>query len=322
MLNRLFIDNNDAFATYGLYIRDGGLAPLLAWPQFKHVATNNWYEMDGIEADLGNPVLSGRTLNLQLNAGHRDAASLSRELMADLMDGVYHTFYLPGIGRSFSLRYVNNTAFTMNEAFDTMTLALAEDSIAKPALGDTVTLHIGVGNTQTFTVAVPGESSVHLSGYLLDGIDFSRFGMMVTKGTLDQFQKGAKVKEALRRDIRTSAGIIYDGTGTVYTQPQDVTVSVHLRSSSMLDFWKMWYALFAVLLSSGEHVIEGAGRRLVFYYKSMNVQKFYPLANGGAWCDFSLSLSVLRHTPIQLLGTLENGTLMAIIDSNNVVISI
>lgn len=320
--NRLIIDNIDAFSTYGLFVKDNGLAPLIGWPQFKKVYTNNWYEENGIEAELTSPVLDGRQVQLQLYAGHDTEPSDLSPILDMLKASVYHTYKIPTLGVSYLLRYVSNGGVGVNNRFDSLTLTLAEDSRTKPVIGGTVTLDFGSGNTATFAIAVPEIDSAFLSGYTIDGYDMARFGMMVTKGSLDQMHKFDKVKEALKRSSDHMAGIQYDSTGTVYTHHDDVTVSLHIHTATVLDFWKRWYALFAVVMGNGEHTLQGAGRRYKCYYKTMSVERLYPLPDGGVWCDFSVTMAVLRSEAITLLGLPVNGSLMAITDSNNTVITI
>ena len=324
---RLIIDCDDAYSTYGLFLKNGGLAALIGWPQFKKVKTTDWYEENGLEADLISPVLDGRTVQLPFHLAHHNTPSMARILLDVLTTvptggSVYHTFAIPRLGVSYSLRYVNNGSYNMNEAFDTFTLSMAEDSVTKPALGNNVTLDFGNNVTETFTIAIPTSESVPLSGYAIDGYDMALFGMYVVKGTLDSFQKYPRVKEALKRNISIQNGVLYDGSGSIQVMPQDVTMKLHIQSSDVTLFWKMWYALFAVLMSDGERMLYGGGRFFACYYKSVKVDKFVLLSDNSVWCDFSLSLAVLREQPITLLGVPYNGSTVAIIDDNNVVISI
>ena len=57
MINRLFIDGNDAYLQYGVYVTSGGFNELVAFPPLKSVDSNDWQEEDGVEADLSAPVL-------------------------------------------------------------------------------------------------------------------------------------------------------------------------------------------------------------------------------------------------------------------------
>ena len=56
-----------------------------------------------------------------------------------------------------------------------------------------------------------GAEDVHQSGYELDGIDFSRFGVYVLDGSDDSILKAPNVRPNLTIDIKSVAGVSYDG---------------------------------------------------------------------------------------------------------------
>lgn len=324
LTGQLYIDNVDAYDEYGIYIAYDGLRSLIQWPSVKtsSVAVNNWYEMDGVEADVSSVVLDSRQVQLHLYANHNFAPSELTPFFSMLRASVYHTYKIPILGVGYTLRYVSNGSVNVNNRFDGLSLTLAEDSRTKPIIGGTVILDFGSGNTMAFNIEVPDSISVPATGYSIDGIDMARFGMTVTQGTLDQMHKFDKVKEALRRSGNYIAGVVYDSTGTVYTQHDDITVRLHIRTDTVVDFWKRWYSFFATVMAGAEHMLQGAGRKYRCYYKSMAVETFVPLANGGIWCDFSVTMAVLGREAITLLGVLDNSSLVAITDDNNTVISI
>ena len=65
MINRLFIDGNDAYLQYGAYGVSGGWNELVAYPPLKSVESNDWQEEDGVEADLSEPVLNTREVSVK-----------------------------------------------------------------------------------------------------------------------------------------------------------------------------------------------------------------------------------------------------------------
>lgn len=319
--NRFLIDNIDTYTEYGLFIKDGGLAALLAWPQFKNVKIYNWAEEDGIIADLRNMRLDGRNVSVQFHMEHSDAPSMARKLERMLTSVTYHAIRCLTLGKTYTMRYVSNGSFSMNDDFDTLAITFAEDMVSKPVIGHTATLDFG-DHTETFTIAVPESSSTPASGYLLDGIEMSMFGMYVTHSTFDTFQKMPSAKEKMKRGVSIQSGYIYDGTGAEKVSYADVTLNIHVRTSSVTEFWQRWYAMFAILFANGSHTIEGGGRRCECYYKSMKPTRFYPLSDGGVWCDFSVTLAVTKMLPLQVIGTSINGDMVAILIGNNTIITI
>ena len=69
MINRLFIDGNDAYLQYGVYVTSGGFNELVAFPPLKSVDSNDWQEEDGEEADLSAPVLNTREIQVKFAFG-------------------------------------------------------------------------------------------------------------------------------------------------------------------------------------------------------------------------------------------------------------
>lgn len=63
---RLYIDGDDAYKQYGVYVVKGGWNDLVAFPPLKTVPSNDWQEEDGIEADLSNPVLNTKEVQLKV----------------------------------------------------------------------------------------------------------------------------------------------------------------------------------------------------------------------------------------------------------------
>ena len=52
MQGRLYIDDIDAFAAWGVYLQDGSGKAVVQMPPMKAVDTTEWAEYDGLEADL------------------------------------------------------------------------------------------------------------------------------------------------------------------------------------------------------------------------------------------------------------------------------
>ena len=102
MINRLFIDGNDAYLQYGAYVVSGGWNELVAYPPLKSVESNDWQEEDGVEADLSEPVLNTREVSVKFAFGGLFSRfCLFIELLSD---GAYHDFDCAYIGRKYRLR--------------------------------------------------------------------------------------------------------------------------------------------------------------------------------------------------------------------------
>lgn len=278
LTGRIIINGLDAFTNYGLVFQNDGLKSLLQMPQFKKVEVYDWHEEDGLEADLSAPLLDGRQFTLNFGITHPDAESEAQVLLSDLASQVYHTLHIPWLGRTYTVRYVNNGSFAQNARFDTLSLTFAEDAVTIP------------------TVAVPTQETGISMGYFIDDADFALYGCTVVKGTRDSFLKFAATKEALKRSVSTLSGIIYDSGDTVRLKSRDITVKLHIRTPDVPTFWARWYALWNAVLAPEARTIEGDGMTFQCYYKSNAVQKFMPTIEGGVWCDFSITFAVLAYS--------------------------
>lgn len=278
LTGRIIINGLDAFTNYGLVFQNDGLKSLLQMPQFKKVEVYDWHEEDGLEADLSAPLLDGRQFTLNFGISHPDSESEAQVLLSDLASQVYHTLHIPWLGRTYTVRYVNNGSFAQNARFDTLSLTFAEDAVTIP------------------TVAVPTQETGISMGYFIDDADFALYGCTVVKGTRDSFLKFAATKEALKRSVSTLSGIIYDSGDTVRLKSRDITVKLHIRTPDVPTFWARWYALWNAVLAPEARTIEGDGMTFQCYYKSNAVQKFMPTIEGGVWCDFSITFAVLAYS--------------------------
>ena len=275
---RLYIDGMDAYTNYGLYTGFDELAPLLVLPTYKTVDTNDWHEDDGLEADLSAPLLDGRQFTLNMHLRHPYTESEAQVLLSDLTSQVYHTLYIPWLGRTYNVRYVNNGTFAQNTVFDTLSLTFAEDAVTIP------------------TVSVPTQETGIKLGYFIDDADFALYGCTVVKGTRDSFLKFAATKEALKRSASTHSGIIYDSGDTVRLKTRDITVKLHIRTADVATFWARWYALWNAVLAPEARTIEGDGLTFQCYYKSNAVTRLMPTSDGGVWCDFSITFAVIAYS--------------------------
>ena len=283
LTGRLIIDGTDAYTNYGVVLNN--YAQLIQWPQYKAVETNNWHEEDGLQADLSNPVLAGRTFSLSFSVRHLENNMMAQSLLAMLAEQVYHTLYFPQLNKTFeNVRYVSNSNFATNEKWDTLTLAFAQDIVEKP---DT---------------AIPEDYTAPQLGYTIDDCDFGLFGCTVTKGTRASMWKYANAKENQKQESKYVGGITYDSADGIHLSSRDITVNLHMHSSLAL-FWSNWNALWSLVFkvdstkgtSAAVRVVEGDGMEFQCYYKSNAVSRFLLLDDGEVWCDFTITFSVLAY---------------------------
>ena len=271
MSGRLYIDGNDAYLKYGAYVTDGGWNELIAYPPLKSVDSNDWQEVDGIEADLSAPVLNTREVQLKMAvtgfSGHFS------ELLELLSDGAYHTFGGTHIGRTYRLRLVSQPDLSVVSTLGTVTLKFADDF----PLSD-------------YTYQAPESAVESCDDYSFDGVKFTDYGVRILKGSLGEVMKAPDVKKNLLRNIGTQPGAIYDGDNVTYAD-KDVNLYCLMRASTLTELWRNYDALLYDLIRPGERSlnVKALSRDFPFCYKSGKVTAFYP--DGKIWLEFTLTLT-------------------------------
>lgn len=278
---KLYIDGVDAMTEYGVFIERNGYRQVIQRPPFKKIETTEWPEYDGIEADLSSPLLDSMQLQIQFCIRN---VRWAEDLFIALSDGSVHEFDFSEIDMVRNLRLVSNGSFSSYIRLGKMTLTFADDTPATPE-GEPYEID---------------ESEVVQRGYKLDGIDFSQFGMYVLKGTDDSIRKAANVRENLKISAKNLAGVHYDGNGGVHWKSKDITLKLFVRASDIEEFWERYDALYATLMSAGEHTFSFSpiGEDFSCFYKSNSVSRFDMLNNGIVWCEFSVVLTITDWHPV------------------------
>lgn len=272
MQGRLYIDGNDAYLQYGVYVVQGGWNELVAMPPLKTVESNDWQEEDGIEADLSAPVLNTREIQLKIAVAGLTSRFFA--LLELLSDGAYHTFDCAFIGRVYKLRLVSMPSLAAMKVLGTATLKLADDF---PLSG--------------YTYTAPESGVAEADDYTFDGVPFTDYGVRVLKGTLDEVMRSPDVKTALLRNIGTQAGALYDGAGAVRYKSKDVKIYCLLRAETLAELWRNYDALLYDLTRPDERTlwVNDLEEEFPFHYKSCQVTAFYP--EGKLWLQFTLTVT-------------------------------
>lgn len=271
MIGRLYIDGNDAYTEYGVYVVKGGWNELIAYPPLKSVDSNDWQELDGIEADLSAPVLNTREIQLKVAFAGGDNRFLA--LIRHLSDSAYHTFDCRYIKRTYRLRLVAQPNLTVAHVLGATTLKFADDF----PLPD-------------YTYKKPASNMAAYNDYTFDGVNFTSYGVRVLKGTLDEVKKVPTVKTNLLRNINTEAGALYDGKNVTY-KSKDVKINCLMRADTLDELWRNYDALLYDLIRPNERRlrVKELNKEFPFYYKSCQVTEFYP--TDKIWLQFALTVT-------------------------------
>lgn len=271
MIGRLYIDGNDAYSLYGVYVVKGGWNELIAYPPLKSADSNDWQELDGIEADLSAPVLNTREIQLKVAFAGGDNRFLA--LIRHLSDSAYHTFDCRYIKRTYRLRLVAQPNLTVAHVLGATTLKFADDF----PLPD-------------YTYKKPASNMAAYNDYTFDGVNFTSYGVRVLKGTLDEVKKVPTVKTNLLRNINTEAGALYDGKNVTY-KSKDVKINCLMRADTLDELWRNYDALLYDLIRPNERRlrVKELNKEFPFYYKSCQVTEFYP--TDKIWLQFALTVT-------------------------------
>lgn len=271
MKGRLYIDGNDAYTEYGVYVVKGGWNELIAHPPLKSVESNDWQEMDGIEADLSAPMLDTREIQLKVAFAGLDNRFFT--LLELLSDESYHVFECAYIKRTYRLRLVSQPNLAAAKVIGTATLKFADDF----PLSD-------------YTYKKPASNVAAYDDYTFDGVNFTTYGVRVLKGTLDEVMKTPTVKTNLLRNISTQAGALYDGKNVSYKN-KDVKINCLMRADTLEELWRNYDALLYDLIRPNERKlwVDELGQEFLFYYKSCQVTEFYP--TDKIWLQFTLTVT-------------------------------
>lgn len=280
MKNKLFIDGRDAFIEYGVFVEQYGYKQLIQFAAFKKIDTTDWPEEDGIEADLIDPKLDTRTLQIQFCITNTRYAE---DLFDELSLGAYHTFEFRELKKTYRLRMTQNGAFSSFVKLGKMTLTFSDDFPEIP----------------TGTHYALDKSDIRQIGFEIDGIDFSQFGTYVLQGSTDSIRKAANTKENLKISTKDTAGILYDSSAVNY-KSKDVTLKLLIDAPDIDEFWARYNGLFAVVLQpeTRNFYYAALGNEYDCHYKNMSVTKFDILRSGKVWCEFQIVLTFVNYRPV------------------------
>lgn len=286
-----FIINGTGSHEYGCTLREGAARALLCWPSLKNYDYNDWYEIDGIDADLSAPVLAARQFDLPLYFNSTDGYIA---FYNSLMTKAYHTVEVPELAYSKRLRFVSATPPTMAQGMILVSMRFSDDFPIRTA---------GEGNENygAFIYTAPMGDALTDGLWALDGNNFILYGVRVLEGTSSSGWQMPAFKENLSRDIQTLSGMIYEeyiDLDTAKEKAFDLTLKCMMSYNSAEDFMNVWNALLYDLIRPGARTVTGdlmiGDGAVKAVYKSSSVNEVS--VSGGIHVKFSITLTALVNT--------------------------
>ncbi len=260
----------NAYTEWGVYVIQGGYLSLAAYPKLKDIDVNDWSDKDGEEVDLSDPKLGKQDIELKLAISNKNNFS---SFMENLMSSVFHTLFFNDIGITRTLRYLSMSVDNIEGDLMKFSVRFSDDF---PLYG--------------YSYVAPtkyGEDT----GFLLDSVDLSNYGITVLSGSSSNVFEFQAAKEALEVNVSNKDGVIYDSGATVRLKARDITLPLLMKAENITKFWVSHQGFLYNLKKAGERRLTCLGFDYRCYYKSMNPSLFSP--EGIPWLKFSLVLRII-----------------------------
>lgn len=275
MTGRLYIDGQDAYRQWGIFVVCGGWNEAISYPPLKTPESNDWQEEDGVEVDLTDPKLN--TKEVSISFAYSGIYTRLLTFINILSDGAYHEFNCASIRRRFRLRMMQMPNLEMVKNLGFITIKFSNDF---PLDG--------------YTYRTPQSQITRVEDYLIDEIPFTDYGCRILQGSFAEIVKAPAVKQNLLRNLSTQEGADYDGFKVTF-KSKDVRLNCLMRANTLDELWRNYDALLYDLVRPEERMLKVSELEQIFpcYYKSASVTDFFP--KDRIWLAFSLTLVFTRN---------------------------
>lgn len=264
----VIINGVDIKSTYGVYVVEGGFVDIPCIPDMKEPTVNDWYEYDGVEADLDAPCCEPLTHTIVFMM--KGELSVLDSFLKMITSERLISINMVDISREINARVVSAVAKGIAIGMYRISVDLCEDN---PLEG--------------IEYIVPDNQS-RPTGLIIDGNDISLYGMSLVD-SIDWLYPGVDVKDNLLHSSQYDNGESHF-TGndlSVTCNADDIEISAVMKSKSFHQFWIKRNALALDLFKPGERFITYKGVSKKAYYKSCRSSLF--MYSDKIWWKFGLS---------------------------------
>lgn len=268
MIGEFYVNNIDMYERYGISILQNSYEGVIQYSSLKSVPINNWPEDNGIEVDLSNPRLENS--NFRINFGSSTEQGRI-DFIEYITNQVYNEFYFVPIGVKRMYRVLSETSNT-SLGITNFTIQFADDYPRLWAVKNTLQ-----------------PTSVYQTGYFIDDIPFSDYGIFVRDGTDDNIERTPGVKENLTQTNRTIDSLVYDPLNVLF-ESKDTIFHITFRAYSLQDFYANYETFFYDIIQPGlrNFRYHGSNQTYPVYYKSARVSNF-SFIGGDVWCEMDIT---------------------------------
>ncbi|MDR1937309.1 MAG: hypothetical protein LBQ73_02260 [Tannerellaceae bacterium] len=300
-------------ADWGMFIVRGGDYDFLSFPERKEPPSTNWYEHNGIDADLSEVYFKEKKISVKFYISARTGMELYSNIntfFSFVSEPGYRQIYVREFDRTFRLRYLScpelkhkgglvkvgnkSSLFTVEFAMDDP-LQLFTNPDAAPTPPD----------------GYFGETHVSLNER-----DLSEYGIIVNE-CYNTILPLPAVKKPLSRDFsRINGVLVYPYSKTNFEIKQAV-IGCTMRAASREEFYTNYEALFRDLTAPGELTLaSAAGEEKCFFAAMDNFKKNAPFRR-RILVSFDLRLTCIDSGEIDFLLSTEDNALLVTEDDIN-----
>lgn len=226
------INNINIQTTYRTYLLDSNYKDLLCFPPLKKLPSNDWTEHYGKEYDTDSPKLD----TIQITLSFFSEANQYEPFINFLTAQTYNAFIFEELNKTFQLRFVSVKKVKKEQTYISYDITFASDA-----------------PLQGYTYTAP-NATIPISGFTIDGIDISKYGIYLLEENQNTLLKDYEVKEHLTINSTSISGVQYAQHANQF---KERTLELHCYISQPIStFWQLYESFLHNLSKQGERVIK------------------------------------------------------------------
>ena len=226
------INNINIQTAYRTYLLDSNYKDLICFPPLKKLSSNDWAECYGKEYDTDSPKLD----TVQITLSFFSEANQYEPFINFLTAQTYNTFIFEELNKTFQLRFVSVKKVKKEQTYISYDITFASDA-----------------PLQDYTYTAP-NATIPISGFTIDGIDISKYGIHLLEENQNTLLKDYEVKEHLTINSTAISGVQYAEHSNVF---KERTLELHCYISQPIStFWQLYESFLYNLSKQGERVIK------------------------------------------------------------------
>lgn len=304
------IINGVDIADLGMFILRGGDYDLIAFPERKEPKSNDWFEMDGLDADLSEIYFNAKkvTIKFYLNAyTTSDFLDNLNTFKSLITASGTKSIYIREFNKTFTLRYVSCPQFTFRGGLIKMNSKSAEIDVQ---FSDDEPLSIFDNS-----VLVPISTKLSETYVYLNGVELMNYGIYV-KSIYNSVMQLPESKEGLIITNERRTGTTAYPSSKL--KSKKITIECVMVADTLNEFYTNYNALFnslSILDSLSLKISDG--NQLNCYYSNMSGFTKIKSFSSGVMVSFNLELVAVSSVQNYFIIAAEDGCVYIMEESKN-----